>query len=123
MEMPLYYFSCLYHRHHTLQIFLKILFLSEYNGSTKLCQFLLYNSVNQLYVDIYPLPLGPPSHPLPTHLGHHSTELSSRRDTAASHWLSIYTCLYIRQSKNIILYGKDVIFKNYTTYLEHLQQD
>ena len=28
--------------------------------------FLLYNEVNQLYVYIYPLPLGPPSHP-PSH--------------------------------------------------------
>ena len=26
-----------------------------------LCQFLLYNNVNQLYEDIYPLPLEPPS--------------------------------------------------------------
>ena len=30
-----------------------------------LCQFLLYNEVNQLYVYLYPLPLGPPSHPHP----------------------------------------------------------
>ena len=30
-----------------------------------LCQLLLYNKVNQLYVYIYPLPLGPPSHPMP----------------------------------------------------------
>ena len=28
-----------------------------------LCSFLLYNEVNQLYVYIYSLPLGPPSHP------------------------------------------------------------
>ena len=34
--------------------------------------------MNQLFVYLYPLPLGPPSHPPhPTHLGHHSTELSS----------------------------------------------
>ena len=34
------------------------------------CQFLLYKEVNQLYVYIYPLPVGPPSlHPTP--LGHH----------------------------------------------------
>ena len=30
-----------------------------------LCQFLLYNEVNQLYVYLYPLPLGPPSPPTP----------------------------------------------------------
>ena len=32
------------------------------NCFTILCQFLLYNKVNQLYVYIYPLPLEPPSH-------------------------------------------------------------
>ena len=30
-----------------------------------LCQCLLYNRVNHLYVHIYPLPLGPPSQPTP----------------------------------------------------------
>ena len=30
-----------------------------------LCSLLLYNKVNQLYVCIYPLPPGPPSHPTP----------------------------------------------------------
>ena len=34
-----------------------------------LCQFLLYNNVDQLYEYIYPLPLEPPSTPTP--LGHH----------------------------------------------------
>ena len=45
----------------------------EYNCFTVLCEFLLYSEVNQPYVYIYPLPLGPPfhSHPHPTHLGHH----------------------------------------------------
>ena len=38
-----------------------------------LCQFLRYHEVNQLYVYIYPLLLGPPSHlhPHPTPLGNH----------------------------------------------------
>ena len=41
-----------------------------------LCQFLLYNDVDQLYVYIYPLPLESPSQPLhPPHLGHHRAEL------------------------------------------------
>ena len=44
-------------------------FLLEYNCFTMLCQFLLYNEVNQLCIYIYPLPLGPT--PKPTHLGHH----------------------------------------------------
>ena len=38
------------------------LFLLEYNCFTMLCQFLLYSEVNQLYVYLYPLPLGLPSH-------------------------------------------------------------
>jgi len=32
-----------------------------YSCFTKLCWFLLYNKVNQLYVYIYPLLLGPPT--------------------------------------------------------------
>ena len=36
-----------------------------------LCSFLLYNEVNQLYVYIYPLPLGHPPIPYPSPLGHH----------------------------------------------------
>ena len=36
-------------------------FFLEYNCFTMLCQFLRYNEVNQLYVYICPLPLGPPS--------------------------------------------------------------
>ena len=39
-------------------IFLKL----EYNCFTMLCYFLLYDKVNQIYVYIRPLPLGPPSH-------------------------------------------------------------
>ena len=48
-------------------------FLLEYNCFTMFCYFLLYNEVNQLYVYLYPLLLGPPSHPSshPTHLGRH----------------------------------------------------
>ena len=45
------------------QTFQKLFLLSEYNCFTVLCQFLLYNKGNQLYVYIYPFPLGPPSHP------------------------------------------------------------
>ena len=41
-------------------------FLLEYSCFTMLCQFLLYNKVNQLYVYIYPLFFG-----FPSHLGHH----------------------------------------------------
>ena len=37
-------------------------FLLEYNCFIMLCYFLLYNNINQLYVYIYPLALGPPSH-------------------------------------------------------------
>ena len=50
--------------------------LLEYNCFTMVCQFLLYNKVNQLYIYIYPhisSPLRfPPSHPpYPTPLGSH----------------------------------------------------
>ena len=46
-----------------LILFLK--FLLEYNCFTMLCQFLLYNKLNQLYVCIYSYPLESPSHPTP----------------------------------------------------------
>ena len=39
-------------------------FLLKDNCLTMLCQLLLYNEVNQLYVYIYPLPLEAPSHTL-----------------------------------------------------------
>ena len=42
-----------------------IIFLLEYSCFTVLYKFLLQHEVNQLYVYKYPLPLGPPSHPLP----------------------------------------------------------
>ena len=51
-----------------------------------LCQFLMYNEVNQLYVYIYPLPLGPPSYPCRSS---QSTRLSSLCYTAASHQLFV----------------------------------
>ena len=40
--------------------------LLEYNCFTMFCYFLLYSEVNQPFVCIYPLPLRPPSHPLPS---------------------------------------------------------
>ena len=40
-------------------------FLLGYSCFTMLCQFLLYDEVNQLSVYIYPLPLGSPSLPPP----------------------------------------------------------
>ena len=63
-----------------------------------LCQFLLYNEVNQLYVYLYPLPLGPPSHPSPSHPSRslQSTKLSSLCYAAGSHQLSILFYLFIR---------------------------
>ena len=56
-----YYFSNLMQ---LITLFVLLLnFLLAYNCFTMLCQFLLYKEVNQLYIYIYPLPLGPPSHP------------------------------------------------------------
>ena len=40
-----------------------------------LCLFLLYNEVNQLYVYLYPLPLGPPSLPPTYVITEHRAEL------------------------------------------------
>ena len=68
-----------------------------------LCQFLLYNKVNQLYVYIY-IPISPPSCvSLPPSLSHpskwsQSTELIYLCDVAASHQLSIlHLVVYICQ--------------------------
>ena len=36
----------------------------ENNGFIIICWFLLYNSVNQPYVSIYPFPCEPASHPI-----------------------------------------------------------
>ena len=65
------------------------------------CQFLLYNKVNQLFVYIYPhspsLLSLPPTLPIPPSRSSQSIELISRCYAAASHQLSIlhlavYTC-------------------------------
>ena len=67
--------------------------LLEYNCFTMVCQFLLYNKVNQLYIYIYPhissllrLPPTLPSHPS---RWSQSTELISLCYAAASHQLQI----------------------------------
>ena len=67
--------------------------LLEYNCFTMLCQFLLYNKVNQLYVYIYPhisslLCLPPTSLSHPSRWSQ-STELISLCYAAASHYLSV----------------------------------
>ena len=54
--------------------------------------FLLYNTMNQPQIYIYPLPLEPSSSPpVPPLSLSQSPELSSLRCVVASHWLSIYT--------------------------------
>ena len=64
-----------------------------------LCWFLLYNSANQLYVYICPLPPTPPTHPARVS---RRTELSSLCYIAASHWL-FYTreCIYVNATLSI----------------------
>ena len=66
--------------------------LLEYNRFTVLCQFLLYNKVNQLYAYVYPhipsLLHLPPTLPIPP-LQSQSTELISLHYGVASHQLSI----------------------------------
>ena len=48
-------------------ILIRIFFLLEYGCFTMLCKFLLYSKMNQLYIYIYPLFFG-----FPSHLSHHS---------------------------------------------------
>ena len=55
-----YYYQYVLHNRHVIAFS-----LLEYNCFTMLCWFLLYTEVNQLYVYIYPFPLGSPSHPPP----------------------------------------------------------
>ena len=79
-------------------IYLFLTSLLEYNCFTMLCQFLLYNKVNQLCICIYPhipsLSRLPPTLLIPPFLSHpsrwsQSTELISLCYAAASHQLSI----------------------------------
>ena len=69
-----------------------------------LCQFLLYNRVNCLYVYIYPLPLQspiPPSYPVPSIYVSQSTELSSLHYTKGFHLLSVlHMAVHIHQSQS-----------------------
>ena len=70
-------------------------FLLAYNCFI-MCQFLLYNEVNQLYVYIYPLPLGPLSHiplPHPTHLGHHRAPVLYSRFPQAIYFTHGSVCM------------------------------
>ena len=74
-------------------------FLLECNCFTMLCWFLLYNNVNQLYVCIYPLPLGPPSIlPHPTHLSHPrapSWAPYTTQQAPTSYLFYIWQCIYV----------------------------
>ena len=82
--------------------FLLLLFLKtsllEYNCFTMVCQFLLYNKMNQLYITY--IPISPPSCiSLPPSVSHpfrrsQSTKLISLCYAAASHYL-FYTWQYI----------------------------
>ena len=70
---------------------------------TMLCQFLLYNKVNQLYVHIYPLPLKLPSYSslIPPRRTWQSTELSSLCYITASYQLSVlHMVVYLCQSQS-----------------------
>ena len=87
--------------------------LLAYNCFTMVCQFLLYNKVNQLYIYIHPhissLLCLPPTLRIPPPKWTQSTELISLYYTAASHQLSIlplvvYICpCYSLTSSHLIL--------------------
>ena len=76
--------------------------LLEYNCFTIVCQFLLYNKVNQLYMYIYPHISS-----LPSSLSHpsrwsQSTELISLCYAAASHYLFyIWQCIYVHATLSL----------------------
>ena len=83
--------------------------LLEYNCFTRVCQFLLYNKVNQLYIyicsHISSLLHLPPSHPPhPTPRWSQSTELISLCYAAASYQLSIFyvwQCIYVHATLSL----------------------
>ena len=90
----------------------KILFfltsLLEYNCFTMVCQFLLYNKVNQLYIYIYPhipLPLASPSHPpYLTPLGGHKAPRSSPCAmwlVPPSYLFYIWQCIYVHANLSL----------------------
>ena len=76
-----YQFS--YKTKQTLFIYLFLISLLEYNCLTMVCQFLLYNKVNQLYIYIHPhlssllhLPPSHPPYPTPQVVTKHQADLS-----------------------------------------------
>ena len=81
--------------------FLFLTSLLEYNCFTMVCQFLLYNKVNQLYVYIYPhipsLLSLPPTLPIPPPRWSQSIELISLcyAQLPTSHPFYIWQCMYV----------------------------
>ena len=95
---------CFFLNNHALYFFLTS--LSEYNRFPLLCQFLMYNKVNQLYVYLYPI--SPPScFSLPPSLSHpsrwsQSTKMISMCYAAASHQLFyIWQCIYVNATLSL----------------------
>ena len=101
-------------------------FLLEYNCFTMLCQFLLYNEVNQLYVYIYlhirsllDLPPTPPSHPSRSP---QCTELNSLCYTRYIRYSDFYreagiSDFYVKSSIKILTTKS--IFKHYVSKTEY----
>ena len=83
--------------------------LLEYNYFTMVCQFLLYNKVNQLYIYICPhisSPLNlPPSHPpYPTPPGGHkapSWSPCAMRLLPTSYLLYVWSCIYVHATLSL----------------------
>ena len=76
--------------------------LLEYNCFTMICQFLLYNKVNQLYAYVYPhipsLLSLPPTLPYPTPLGGHKAPSRSpcaMRLLPTSYLFYVWQCIYV----------------------------
>ena len=72
--------------------------LLEYNCFTILCQFLCYSKMNQLYVYIYPLPLGPPSQLLPQYtVSIHTEKTIIQKDV----YFNFFYCSTINNSEDM----------------------
>ena len=79
--------------------------LLEYNCFTMICQFLLYNKVNQLYAYVYPhipsLLSLPPTLPYPTPLGGHKAPSRSpcaMRLLPTSYLFYVWQCIYVHDT-------------------------
>ena len=86
-------------------VYLFIIYLLEHNCFRMLCEYLLYGTVNQLYVYIYPLWLESASHPPPPHPSRSKQSpkpsflcfIAGSHEQSISQCGSVYTSILISQ--------------------------